>query len=108
MGWAVLTDVNPELGGIDVGMFRSVAHEDPAKDWRKFDLDRDSALIDKKAAFIDATNPDLSAFRTRGGKLIIYHGWNDRGSGGAISPQNSVNYYSSVLATMGSRQQEWL
>jgi feruloyl esterase len=107
-GWAMLTAANPEPGGIDVGMFRYVAHEDPAWDWRTFDLDRDSALIDKKAGFIDATNPDLSAFRARGGKLIIYHGWNDGGSGGAISPQNSVNYYSSVLAKMGSQQQDWL
>jgi Tannase and feruloyl esterase len=107
-GWAMLTAANPEPGVIDVGMFRYVAHEDPAWDWRTFDLDRDSALIDKKAGFIDATNPDLSAFRARGGKLIIYHGWNDGGSGGAISPQNSVNYYSSVLARMGSQQQDWL
>ena len=34
----------------------------------------------------------------------MYHGWNDGGSGGAISPQNSVNYYSSVLARMGPQQ----
>src|SRR5207248_7728914 len=67
----------------------------------------DTALIDKKAGFIDAVNPDLSAFRARGGKLLIYHGWNDGGSGGAISPQNSVNYYSSVLTRMGSQQQDW-
>ena len=70
-------------------MFRFVAHEDPALDWRTFDLDRDTSLIDKKAGFIDAVNPDLSAFRARGGKLLIYHGWNDRRSGGAISPQNT-------------------
>jgi feruloyl esterase len=107
-GWAMLTAVNPEPGGIDVGMFRHVAHEDPSWDWRTFDLDRDIALIDKKAGFIDATSPDLSAFRARGGKLLIYHGWNDGGSGGAISPLNSVNYYSSVLARMGPQQQEWL
>lgn len=107
-GWAMLTGANPEPGGIDVGMFRDVAHEDPAWDWRTFDLDRDTTLIDKKAGFIDATSPDLSAFRARGGKLIIYHGWNDGGSGGAISPQNSVNYYSSVLVKMGSQQQDWL
>jgi feruloyl esterase len=89
-------------------MFRFVAHEDPAWDWRTFDLDRDTSLIDKKAGFIDAVNPDLSAFRARGGKLLIFHGWNDGGSGGAISPQNTVNYYSSVLAKMGSQQQDWL
>ena len=108
MGWAMLTGANPEPGAIDVGMFRYVAHEDPAWDWRTFDLDRDTALVDEKAGFIDATNPDLSAFRARGGKLLIYHGWNDGGSGGAISPENSVNYYSSVLARMGPQQENWL
>ncbi len=107
-GWAMLTGAKPEPGSIDVGMFRFVAHEDPAWDWRTFDLDRDTSLIDKKAGFIDAVNPDLSAFRARGRKLLIFHGWNDGGSGGAISPQNTVNYYSSVLAKMGSQQQDWL
>jgi len=107
-GWAMLTGAQPEPGSIDVDMFRFVAHEDPAWDWRTFDLDRDTSLIDKKAGFIDAVNPDLSAFRAHGGKLLIYHGWNDGGSGGAISPQNTVNYYSSVLARMGSQQQDWL
>ncbi len=107
-GWDMLTGAEPEPGSIDVGMFRLVAHEDPAWDWRRFDLDRDTSLIDKKAGFIDAVNPDLSAFRARGGKLLIYHGWNDGGSGGAISPLNTINYYASVLSRMGSSQQDWL
>ena len=67
-GWTMLTGAEPEPGSIDVGMFRFVAHEDPAWDWRTFDLDRDTSLIDKKAGFIDAVNPDLSAFRARGAK----------------------------------------
>jgi feruloyl esterase len=107
-GWDMLTGTKPEPGSIDVGMFRFVAHEDPAWDWHTFNLDRDTSLIDKKAGFIDAVNPDLSAFRARGGKLLIYHGWNDGGSDGAISPLNTVNYYASVLARMGSSQQDWL
>ncbi len=57
---------------------------------------------------MEATNPDLSAYKTRGGKLLIYHGWNDGGSGGAISPLNSIAYYESVLARMGPRQEQWL
>jgi Tannase and feruloyl esterase len=65
-------------------------------------------LLSDGYGFIDAVNPDLSAFRARGGKLLIYHGWNDGGSGGAISPENSVNYYSSVLARMGPKQEDWL
>jgi feruloyl esterase len=107
-GWDMLTGTKPEPGSIDVGMFRFVAHEDPAWDWHTFNLDRETSLIDKKAGFIDAVNPDLSAFRARGGKLLIYHGWNDGGSDGAISPLNTVNYYASVLARMGSSQQDWL
>ncbi len=107
-GWDMLTGAKTEPGSIDVGMFRFVAHEDPTWDWHTFDLDRDTSLIDKRAGFIDAVNPDLSAFRARGAKLLIYHGWNDGGSGGAISPLNTVNYYASVLARMGSLQQDWL
>jgi feruloyl esterase len=107
-GWNMLTGAKAEPGSIDVGLFRFVAHQNPAWHWRTFDLDRDTALIDKKAGFIDAVNPDLSAFRARGAKLLIYHGWNDGGSDGAISPLNTINYYSSVLATMGSQQQDWL
>jgi feruloyl esterase len=26
---------------------------------------------------MDATNADLTAFKARGGKLILFHGWND-------------------------------
>jgi feruloyl esterase len=107
-GWALLTGVRPEPSGIDLGMFRYVAHEDPAWDWRSFDLDRDTALADKKAGSMTAVDPDLSAFKARGGKLLIYHGWSDGGSGGAISPLNTVEYFSSVLKRMGPNQENWL
>ena len=43
-------------------------------------------------------NPDIKAFQANGGKLIQYHGWSDPD----ISPLNSVNYYQSVLETMGT------
>jgi Tannase and feruloyl esterase len=51
----------------------------------------------EKAADLDATNPDLSRFSERGGKLILYHGWNDP----AISPFNTIAYFTSVEETMG-------
>src|SRR5262249_50893220 len=34
----------PDPGAIDLGIFRYVAHEDPAWDWRTFDLEKDTAL----------------------------------------------------------------
>jgi feruloyl esterase len=107
-GWAMLTAAKPEPGSIDVGLFRFIAHQNPSWDWRSFDLDGDTSLIGNKAGFIDAINPDLSAFRAHGGKLLIYHGWNDGGSDGAISPLSTLNYNASVLAKMGSPQQDWL
>ena len=53
---------------------------------------------------INAVNPDLSAFKARGGKLLLYHGWNDT----AISPGNTINYYQSVLSKMGGKQDNFV
>ncbi len=51
----------------------------------------------KLAKTLNATDPNLSAFKARGGKLILYHGWNDP----AISAVNTINYYQSVVGAMG-------
>ena len=103
LGWGALTGGGPAPLSLIQGAFM-VAHDDPKWDWRTFDLDRDTALADEKLGFIHAINPDLQAFKARGGKLLLYHGWNDP----LIAPQNTVNYYSSVLAKMGTRQDNWL
>ena len=71
-------------------------------------MERDTALAQEKAGYIEVTDPNLQAFKARGGKLLFYHGWNDGGTGGAISPLNTINYYSSVLAKMGPKQDDWL
>lgn len=55
---------------------------------------------EKGAPDLDATNPDLSKFAARGGKLILYHGWNDP----AISPYNTVSYYENVEQEMGKEK----
>jgi feruloyl esterase len=82
-----------------------VAYDDLNWNWRDFDLDRDLKVVDEKVgSVINAVSPDLSAFKARGGKLILYHGWNDT----AISPGNTINYYSSVLSKMGAQQDNWM
>jgi len=43
-----------------------------------------------------AENPDLSAFKAAGGKLLHYHGWNDPG----IPARLSILYYNSVVEKM--------
>lgn len=78
--------------------FKYFAYGDPSFDFLKMDLgaqfDRAKA---KMSPIIDSENPDLSAFRKRGGKLIQYHGWNDP----AIPANSSIRYYGEVNRKMG-------
>ena len=47
--------------------------------------------------WLDATNPDLSAFQKRGGKMIVAIGTNDT----LASPGSQLDYYQAVLDKMG-------
>jgi feruloyl esterase len=49
------------------------------------------------SAILDSTNPDLSAFEKRGGKMIVAIGTNDT----LASPGAQLDYYQSVLDKMG-------
>lgn len=51
------------------------------------------------SAILDGTNPDLSAFQKRGGKMIVTIGTNDT----LASPGAQLDYYQSVLDKMGRR-----
>ena len=48
-------------------------------------------------SWLDSTNPDLSAFAKRGGKMIVAIGTNDT----LASPGAQLDYYQSVLDKMG-------
>jgi feruloyl esterase len=90
--------------GVSVGSFQ-VAYGDPGWDPLTFDLDRDLPVVDQRVgALVNAVDPDLRAFKARGGKLLLFHGWNDT----AISPGNAIDYYESVLAEMGPDQDDWM
>jgi feruloyl esterase len=90
--------------GVSVGSFQ-VAYNDTNWDAKGFDVDRDLKIVDEKVgSIINAVNPDLSAFKAHGGKLLLYHGWNDT----AISPGNTINYYESVLKKMGGKQDDFV
>jgi Tannase and feruloyl esterase len=81
--------------------YRDFVFEDPQWDVQSLNLDRDSKLADGKlGAILNSDNPNLKAFKARGGKLIQYHGWGDA----AIPPQGSVDYFRSVQRAMGKTQ----
>src|SRR4029450_3954235 len=50
---------------------------DPTFDWKTFDFDKDPGRMGEIRRMLNATDPDLSAFRKRGGKLLMYFGWAD-------------------------------
>ena len=81
-----------------------IAYNDPNVDWQKFDLDRDMKFLDQKIGYVDAVNPDLSRFKSSGGKLLMTHGWSDTG----ITPETTIWYYDSVLNKMGRNQSDWM
>ncbi|HEY1903971.1 MAG TPA: tannase/feruloyl esterase family alpha/beta hydrolase [Terracidiphilus sp.] len=83
------------------GYFRNLVYSNPNWDLNSFNLDRDLKVAQAKtAAALDAVNPDLTAFRARGGKLILYHGWDDA----AISPLATIDYFNSVEQKVGQQE----
>ncbi len=79
--------------------FSNMVYDDPHWDMKTFSLASGlEAARQKTGDALNADHPDLSAFRSRGGKLILYHGWDDP----AIPALSSVNYYEAVRAKMGA------
>ena len=102
--WIIGTGPGKASGAVYVeNYFRYMVFNDAT--WNLLTANVDKALHaadEETARSLNATDPDLRRFQARGGKLILYHGWNDP----AISPQNSINYYESVIANMGPQPTE--
>jgi feruloyl esterase len=106
-GWLPwITGPAPEksaMFGFGTQFFKNMVFDDPDWQFRTFDIDKDTkAADDKDASILNSNDPDLGAFRKRGGKLIVYHGWSDA----AIPPQNAIDYVDSVSAKMGAKDMD--
>lgn len=101
-GWGLwITGPEPRkslMAFFGIGYFSNMVYENPSWDDKTFNINSGLKSTDEKtASALNATDSDMKPFLARGGKLIIYHGWNDP----AIPATNTVNYYQSVVAKLG-------
>jgi feruloyl esterase len=89
--------------------FQHTVFEDPNYDFLTFNFDTDVAYaLNKEFAgetlkFIhNADDPDLTAFKARDGKMIVWHGWSDP----LPNPVDTIDYYNRIRTGFGhSRRQ---
>jgi pimeloyl-ACP methyl ester carboxylesterase len=94
-------DLFPRLGE---GALRYLGFDDdPGERYTVADLDfdRDPPRLEFMGKTYNATDPNLDAFRRRGGKLLMWHGWADP----AVSPTKSIEYYDAVERRVGRREE---
>lgn len=93
---AWVTGPIPAIAGQE--FYRWMVYDDPAWQLAQFDLDRDYPEARRRLApIVNADDPDIGAFIRRGGKLIIYQGWDDP----AITARSTIQYFDDVRRRVG-------
>jgi hypothetical protein len=80
--------------GFGTEFFKTFVFNDPSWDYLKYDFRnyrKDAALA---GSMLNATDPNLDAFKAHGGKLVMYHGWSDP----ALSAIATTKYFEQVQA----------
>lgn len=80
--------------GFGMGIMRNLIFHDENWTYENYNfsnLNEDARFV---ANTLNAVSPDLSEFRAKGGKLMMYTGWSDM----AITPLGTIGYYENVIA----------
>jgi len=104
-GWPLwIASVNPMLMmaykspslrfGFGTEFFKNFVFADPAWDYTTYDFANYRKASALAGSMLNATDANLDAFKARGGKLVMYHGWSDP----ALSALATTKYYEQVLA----------
>jgi hypothetical protein len=74
---------------------------DPSWDWRTLDYGNYLAFfedtVERVGPLMASDDPDLADFRDGGGKVVLWHGWNDQ----LITPEGTIDYYDRVARELG-------
>lgn len=98
LGWEAMAGPTPYP--FAVPFYRNLVYKDPSWDYKTHpvNFDGDMDRVDSpQNSVINETNPDISAFIDRGGKLFMMGGWGEH----TLGPGNNVYYYESVVQKLG-------
>lgn len=88
----------PQVRSATESVFRHMVVDDKAWDIASFSTEREGyQALKRLAPVLDAKDPDLTAYFKRGGRLILWHGWNDA----VLSPMETIAYYEAVVRAVG-------
>jgi pimeloyl-ACP methyl ester carboxylesterase len=91
--------ISDKLSSLGPEFFRWMVYRDPEWKVEVFEPAREfKAAKERLGPVIDATNPDIGPFLRRGGKLLMYHGWNDV----AVPAGATLEYHTAMLKATGS------
>ena len=88
------------IGDSSLNYFAFSYSPGPSYSNMEFDYDRDPRRLALTEWIFNAQNPDLRKFKAAGGKLILYHGWNDNN----IPAEATIDYYETTTRTMGGEE----
>jgi feruloyl esterase len=94
-GWGSGT-TGPGVSTADT-FFKYMVYNNPSWDFRTFNFGKDTKSTDDRFSnLIDAIDPDLTAFKNRGGKILQSHLWSS-----VVHPATrSIEYYEQVVMEM--------
>jgi feruloyl esterase len=102
LGWTGLyTGATP--GGSGWDFFRYSVFQDSGFNNATFNFDTDTdrafntLVAGEPLQSVYNATANLTPFKARGGKLVMYHGWADQ----QITPLSSIDYYNRVVASQG-------
>ncbi len=103
-GWAsYFQDFNGRNAPARTNFWTVWVFGDPNWDWWTYDFNTTAKVTDDKlAAELNAMSADLEPFRSRGGKLLTYHGFADP----VVPPLDSINYRQRLIEAQANQPQQ--